>query len=486
LIRLLLTESLLIALMGGVVGIVLGYGGVAFFGRFQIPTDLPISLSVQLDKRVFLFSLAMSLLSAILCGLAPALQTVRTNLVTALKTADVEIPGKRRLWGRNTLVICQIAGSLTLLTASLQMVRTFQEKWRDGPGFRTDHVLTMKFDPRLIRTDEVQTKRFYQDLMRQVRLLPQVKSAALSGQLPMGSDGDGVSVIPEGYQMPAGKESFPVDMNAVGEGYFSTFGVQLIRGRGFEDRDTAASSKVAVVNEQFAHHYWPNSDALGKRFRIDNALGPWVQIVGITKTAKYDWIGEPPTEFVYLPFAQHPRTEMTLLVQTEGPSPALIEPVRELVGKIDAHQPLFNVRTIEDYYQQRVVMAPVMITQAVSAMGLIGLVLAMAGLYGLIAYAASRRTREIGIRIAIGADTGTVLRMVLRQALVLVGIGTGIGLVLALAAEKGLNAFFQTSGIDLGAYLLILPALICVTMVAAFIPARRASRIEPTRALRYE
>lgn len=486
LVRLLMTESFLIAVMGGAIGIALGYGGVEFFRRYHIPTDMPIRLSVQLDKRVLLFSLAVSLMSAVLCGLAPALQTTRTNLVFALKTADADTSGKRRLWGRNTLVICQVAASLALLTAALQMVRAFQEKWRGGPGFRTDHLLTMSFDPQLLRYSEAQTQAFYKDLVRRVRLLPGVKSAALTGDLPMANDEDAVRAVPEGFQMPACKESFPVGMTIADESYFNTLGVRLVRGRGFRDTDTSRSPKVAVVNEEFAKHYWPNSDALGKRFRIDNASGPAVEIVGISKTAKYEWIGEPPTEFVYLPWTQHFRGLMTLLVESDGPSAALAEPVRELVRNIDSGQPVFNVRTIEDFYQKRVVMAPVMIVEAVSAMGLIGLTLALAGLYGLMTYATTRRTREIGIRIAVGADARTVLQMVLRQAFILVAIGIGFGLLLGRAAESGLNAVFETSGTDIGAYLFVLPALLCVTMIAAFIPARRASRIEPTRALRYE
>jgi ABC-type antimicrobial peptide transport system permease subunit len=222
------------------------------------------------------------------------------------------------------------------------------------------------------------------------------------------------------------------------------------------------------------------------RLRIDNANGPAVEIVGVTKTAKYEWIGEPPTEFIYLPLAQHPRSRMTLMVESEGASEALAEPVRELVRNLDSGQPVFNVRTIEEFYQKRVVMAPVMILQTVSAMGLIGLALTIAGLYGLVTYAANRRTREIGIRMAVGADAMAVLRMVLRQALVLVLGGIGVGLVLGVATERGLNALFESSGTDVGAYLLILPLLLGVTMMAAFIPAQRASRIEPTRALRYE
>jgi predicted permease len=486
LVRLLLAESFLIALLGGAIGIALGYGGVQFIGRFQIPTDLPIRFSVQLDRRAFVFSLAVSLLSAVLCGLAPALQTTRTNLVTALKMSDAGMPGKRRFWGRNTLVICQIAASLALLTAALQMVRTFQQKWSNGPGFRTSQVLTMAFDPQLVRFSEPQTQKFYKELIRRVRLLPGVKSAALTEELPMGTGGDGISLVPEGYQMPAGKESVPVDMSVVDESYFDTFGVQLVRGRGFQETDTAASPKVAVVNEQFAKIYWPNSDALGKRFRLNNSSGPWVRIVGISKTAKYEWIGEPPVEFVYLPLAQRPRSNMTLLIQTQGASAAMAAPVRGLLRQIDSEQPVFDVRTIEDFYQKRVVMAPVMIVQLVSAMGLIGLMLSLAGLYGLMSHAANRKTREIGIRMAVGANKAAVLGLILRQALALVASGVIAGLLLGWAAERGLNAVFETSGTDVGTYLLILPALLAVTMVAAFIPANRAARIDPTRALRYE
>jgi macrolide transport system ATP-binding/permease protein len=486
LVRLLLVESFLIALMGGVVGIVLGYGGVKFFGRFEIPTDLPIRISVQLDRRVLLFSLAISLLSAVFCGLAPALQTTRTNLVTALKTADADIPGKRRLWGHNTLVICQVAASLALLTGALQMVRTFQDKWRDGPGFRTDHVLTMAFDTQLVRHTEAQTQRFYNELVRRARQLPGVKSAALVGQLPMSMESDSVGVIPEGYQMPPGQDNFPVGMNVASEDYFNTLAVQLVKGRGFQESDTSTSIRIAVVNEQFAKRYWPHSDALGKRFRIDNASGPLIEIVGISKTAKYYWIGEAPTPFVYLPLAQRSRSEMTLLVQTVGPSATLEQPVRDLVKALDPSQPVFNVWTIERFYQRRVISVPVMLVQTVTAMGLIGLALALAGLYGLVAYSANRRTREIAIRMAVGADAASVLRMVLRQALILVASGAGVGLILGLAVEKGLHAVFETSGVDVTAYLVILPALLGATMIAAFIPARKASRIEPTRALRYE
>lgn len=486
LIRQLLAESFLIALLGGAAGLALGYGGIQFIGRFQIPTDLPIRFSIQLDRRALVFSLVAALLSAVLCGLAPALETTRASLVTALKTADVDIPGKRRLWGRNILVVCQIAASVTLLIAALQLTRMFQQKWSAGPGFRTDHILTMSFNPQMVHSTEAQAQSFYKDLVRRVRALPGVKSAALTGWLPMGAGQDAVAVVPDGYPMPAGRDTFPVEMNVADESYFDTFQVQLVRGRGFRVTDTATAPKVAVVNEQFAKTYWPNGDALGKRFRIDSANGPWVQIVGISTTAKYDWIGEGPTQCLYLPITQRPRSQLTLLVETQGAPAAMAEPVRDLVRKLDSTQPVFDVRTAEEFYQKRVVMAPVMIVQLVSAMGLVGLILALAGLYGLISYAANRRTREIGIRMAIGADAKSVLRMILRQAVALVTAGMIIGLLSGWAVEQALHAVFDTSGTDINAYLLLLPALLAVTLVAAFIPAQKAARIDPTRALRYE
>jgi predicted permease len=418
--------------------------------------------------------------------LAPAVQSTRTNLITALKTADVDVPGRRRLWGRNTLVICQVAASVVLLTAAFQLTRAFQERWSGGPGFRTNHLLTMAFDPQLVRFSEAQTQTFYQELLRRARHLPGVKSAALTDHLPMSTEQGGIHVLPEGYQLPAGQDDVSVGLDVAGDGYFDTLGVKMLNGRAFDETDTTASTKVAIVNQQFAQHFWPNGSAIGKRFRLNNQNGPLVQIVGITKNAKYYWIGEPPVEYIYLPFTQRPQARMTLIVESQGPSASLAGSLRELVRNLDAGQPVFNVRTIEDFYQMRVITAPTMLIQTVSAMGLIGLILAIAGLYGLISYNASRRIREIGIRMAIGADAMSVLRMVLRQAVSLVGFGIGIGLLLGLLTERGLNAMFQATGIDVGSYLLILPALITVTMLAAFVPARKASRIEPSRALRYE
>jgi putative ABC transport system permease protein len=211
-----------------------------------------------------------------------------------------------------------------------------------------------------------------------------------------------------------------------------------------------------------------------------------VEIVGVTKTLKYLWIAEAPTEFLYLPLAQRPQSRMLLLAQSSGDAAGLAEPLRQMVRQLDANQPVYGVRTFDNFYQYKAVGIPNVIIRTVAAMGLMGLLLAMVGLYGLVAYAATRRSREIGIRMAIGAARGTVLRMVLKQGLVLALIGIGVGLAASIGAERLLNAIFESDGTDFVTYLLVAPALLGVTALAVYIPARHASRIDPMRVLRYE
>jgi ABC-type antimicrobial peptide transport system permease subunit len=241
-----------------------------------------------------------------------------------------------------------------------------------------------------------------------------------------------------------------------------------------------------VVNEEVAKNYWPGQNAVGKRFRLNDRKGPWVEIVGVAKTIKYMWIAEAPAEFIYLPFTQRPKKSMTLLAESFGDPASLAAPLREAVHALDANQPIYNVRTYDDFYHYRAVSTTNLILQSVGAMGIMGLGLAMVGLYGLVAYAAGRRTREIGIRIAIGAPRLSVLRMVMRQGLILALCGVAVGLIASFGAERLLNAMLSGHGTDWRTYLLVAPALLIITMLAAYIPARRAARVDPMRALRYE
>ncbi|MGA8027855.1 MAG: ABC transporter permease [Bryobacteraceae bacterium] len=491
LIRLLLTESLILASLGGLAGIAVGYGVVAWFHTYQsiiFMTDLPGTIPFRMDTRALVASLVLTALSALVCGLAPALQSTRTDLVNGLKSADVEVPGRKRLWGRDVLVVAQVSASLMLLTACFLMARSFQHTLLDGTGFAKDRLLMTSFDPRLVQYNPAQTQRFYKLLAERAREAPGVESAALTQNIPLGQDGfDAVAFVPDGFQMPRDRENFDSAMDTVDKGYFETMGLPILRGRGFLSSDTADKPRVAVVNEQFARHYWPGAGAVGKRIRLDSPGGAPVEIVGVTKTIKYQGTTEKPVDFVYMPLAQHPVARMVLMLRSSGDPLQLIKPLQDAVRALDPSMPMLDTRSYAEYYRNQAVEGPRIAVKLVGSMGALGLLLAVAGLYGLIAYNVNRRTREIGIRMALGAGRADVLRLVMSKGLLLVGIGTVFGLAMGFAVEQLMNSMLFDSGrVDAVAYIIVVPSLFLVTMLAVYVPARRASRIAPTQALRYE
>jgi putative ABC transport system permease protein len=489
LITQLMTESLLIALAGGVLGLAVAYGGIAAFRQIQIPTDLPIALTFQLDRRVLVFSLIVATLSAVLFGLAPALQTSRADLTMVLKGGE-SIVGRRRRWGRNVLVCGQVAVSVVLLALATFMYRGFREQLSSGPGYRTDHLLMMSFDPSLVHYTEEQTRRFFLDLAERARALPGVRSVSLTSFVPMATDGiNASSIVPEGHQLPPGKDTLTLFSARVDEHYLGTMQIPIVRGRGFVEQDSTNTPRVAVVNEQYVRHYSPDQDPIGKRFQLRERGGPtWITIVGVARTTKYVWAAEPPTEFIYFPYRQSPQSQMALLVESAGDPSSLVAPLRGVVQSLDRTQPIFNVRTMEELYRMRTITIFNVIIGTIGAMGTMGLVLAIVGLYGLVAYATSRRTREIGIRMAIGAGRPAVLRMVLRQGLVLAVAGLVIGLLAGVAVERLLQAAFPSGDdrFDPMALALVAPLVLAATFAAVYLPARRAARLDPMKALRYE
>ncbi len=489
LIRQLLLENLLLAIAGGLAGVGVAYAGTSFFNSIPIPVDIPLAFHVSVDQRMLLFTIGASLISTFLFGLTPALQTTRLDLVSALKAADADSAGKRRLWGRNSIVVGQVALSLVLLIVSAVLLQGFRGELQQGPGFRTDHLWLTSFDTGPVHYTDDQTRRFYKDLLDKTRQAPGVRSAALISGIPL-LGGGGVSVVPEGYTLPPKQESISVPNFYVSDGYFATGGIPILRGRGFLDSDRQDTPQVAVVNEQFAHHYWPHEDAVGKRFHLKSATGPIVQIVGIAKMAKYFWIAEPPQDFIYLPYTQEKNPAMTIMAQTDAPDAATLAPVlRDVVHRIDPDMPVSNARTMQDYYLQRAIKTPNIISESVAGLGTMGLVLAMVGLYGLISYSVSQRRREIGIRMAIGADRQKVIQMILRQGLVLGSIGVALGLIVSYFACRAVISVAWVATFDHLNYALF-PAiaipLLLITLAATYAPARRASLVDPMRALRDE
>jgi putative ABC transport system permease protein len=486
----LVTESLLISLLGGVLGLAFGYAGMTLFRQIQLPTDLPITLSFQMDRRALIFSLIVSVASAVLFGLVPAMQATRADLSALMKASDAAAPKRRRRWGRALLVGGQVAVSVVLLVIATFMYRGFRDQLASGPGFRTDHLLMMGVDTTLMRYSEAQSAQFFEQLVERARAVPGVIDVTMTTAIPMSNDSiDFVTIAPEGFQFPEGKENVTVLSSRIDERYFDTFAIPIVKGRSFTVDDDLDAPRVGIVNEQLAQHYWPNQDPLGKRFRLNDTARTWVQIVGVAKTAKYLFIAEPPTDFVYLPYRQRRTQRMMMVTQSAADPAALVGPLREVVRSLDANQPIFNVRTMEEFYRMRAVAIFNVLITVVGSMGLMGLGLAIVGLYGLVAYAATRRTREIGIRMAIGADRNTVLRMVLRQGMVLALVGLVVGLVASVGAGVLLAAAFPSGReerLDVLALVIVTAVVLAVTFLAAYIPAMRAAGINPVQALRHE
>jgi predicted permease len=486
----LLTESLILALAGGGLGLFAALYGADYFNKLRFSSDLPVSIIVHLDQRVLVFSLIAAMLSALLFGLAPAIRSAKTDLVPALKTGEAS-GWRRRTLGRNALVIAQVALSLVLLSAATIFVRTLNHVAKSNPGFRTDHLLMMSFDPSLLHYSAEKTSAFYRTLTERALQLPGVTNAALSLNVPF--DGASVAannIAPEGYQFPKGKESDSVFCDIVGERYFDTMGTPVVRGRAIEATDTATAPRVAVINEFMAEQYWPHQDPIGKRFRILGTDGAWVQVVGVAKNGTYLAFGEPRLSFFYLPMTQQPPTRMALLVETPGDAASLTQPLRNLVRSIDAHQPVYHVHTMREYYQTQGLQALRLLVNLVGGMGLLGLSMALVGLYSLVSYSVSRRTREIGIRMAIGAQGLDILRIVLRQGAMLALIGVGLGLAGSFGVLRLIRAAFsrlqEDSIFDPWTFIAVPAALLAVTLLASYLPARRAAAIDPNRALRYE
>lgn len=489
LIRQLLLENLVVAVGGGVGGVAVAAAVAALFRNLPLPSDLPIVLAMGVDRRVLLFTLAVSVLSTLLFGLAPALRITRPDLVASLKAGDADRGGKPRLWGRNAIVAGQVALAVLLLVISAVLVQGFREQLVEGPGYRTDHLFLTSFDTDLAHYSEDQARRFYRDLLERTRAAAGVRSAALTSGVPMISV-DSVGIVPEGYQLTPGEQALTTFDSYLSEGYFGTLGIPIVRGRGFLESDAANSPLVAVVNEHMAAHYWPKADAIGKRLHLRSATGPLVEIVGIAKTSKYFFISEPALDFLYLPFRQHARSRLTLVTESDAADAASIAPVvREAVRGLDADMPVFDVRTMQDLYTQRAVKVPNLLAEVVGGMGLTGLVLAAVGLYGLVAYSVSRRTREIGIRMAIGADRRKVVWMVLRQGLTLGGAGAAAGLLVSFFACRVMTSalwFFTFDHVNPWVFTAVPALLVTITALATWGPARRASLVDPMRSLREE
>ena len=485
----LLTESVLIAVAGAALGLAVGYAAISSFGRLRIVSDIGVSLVVQMDRRVLTLTLILTAVSALLAGTFPAWRTASSpDLTGTLSRGSVSDAPGTRLWGRHVLA-GQIALSLAIVTIGVFLYRTFATEF-GHPGFRTDRMLLVNFEPSLAMYDDERAVRFYRLLTDRVRELPGVTSVGLTSFMPLNQDHrERTAIVPEGYQLPPGSRSLNVFSARVNDGYFDTIGIPIVAGRDIAASDTRETTPIAVINQAMADRYWPGVNPIGKRLRLEDGSNRSVQVVGVVATSKYNWVGESPTPFLYLPQSQTAGSRATLLVgvNSRNAAAALAPSVRQVVRELDRNMPVSVVRTMEEFYYGSAVAAISQFVRVVGGIGVIGVVLAMVGLYGLVAYSARRRTREIAVRMAVGAQPAAILRLIMRHGFMLSATGTAAGIAASFAAGRLLRALLpNVQGIDISTYLLVVPTLVLITACAALIPAWRAARIDPLVALRTE
>jgi predicted permease len=497
LIRQLLTESLLLSLLGGAAGMLLALWAVDVLKGAPPPGVLPVSLDFSLDGRVLIFTLTLSVVTGLIFGIAPALQASRPDLVSTLKNDSPALNHNHwRFNLRNGLVIIQVALSFVLLIGAGLFLRSLGRAQSIVTGFDESKLLAAPLNINLLRYTRSQGKEFYRQAVERVEALPGVESASLTRVVPLSGGSSIRGMLIEGRAAPdnnfrsegstGGANENAVSMSVVGPKYFQTVGISLLRGRDFNVQDTEDKPGVLIVNETFVARHFGGGDALGKRLSLDGAQGPWREIVGVVRDSKYITLGEAPTPFAYAPLSQNHETGMTLLVRTRGEPASVAAAVRQAVQSLERNLPVTNVRTMSELIGNALY-APRMGAMLIAVFGLLALLLAAVGLYGVMAYAVSQRTREIGIRMALGAQASDVRRLILREGMTLVLIGTVFGLMVALAATRLLVSFlYGISPLDTLTFVATASVLATVAFIANIIPARRATKVDPMIALRYE
>jgi len=436
--------------------------------------------------------LIVALIAGVVSGVAPALQSSRPNLIEALKEGGRSAgAGTSRHRNRNVLVVSQVAVSLLVLICAGLFMQSAKSAERIDLGFRIENLSMLSVDVRLLGYDKEKGKRFFKQLTEQVRTLPGVSSVALARDTQLGYNNHTEEVVMEGRTATPEDDRTSLFFNLVGPDYFQTVGTALLAGREFTERDDESSPGVAIVNEAMARRFWTVGDsleqAIGKRFRLGRE-GPYVEVVGVARDSKYVFLGEESRSFFYIPFAQRYRGEMTLFIHSRGDAASVIAAARQIVGQIDRDLPVYDAKTMTSHLHDGVALIFVRLgAKLAGAFGLLGLILAVVGLYGVVSYAVTQRTHEIGVRVALGAKRSDVLRLVLGQGIILTGIGIAVGLGAALAATRVMSSLlYGVSTTDPFTFVVVPVLLTGVALAASFVPARRAMKVDPMIALRYE
>jgi len=490
LIRQLLTESLLLGLLGGAAGLMLGAWISTLLSSIRMEAmSHQVVFDFRFDWRVFTFGLGAALVTGLLVGLVPAWRASRTNVNDVLHEGSRGVlAGTNRSWMRRLLVVSQVAGSLMLLVVAGLFVRSARNAEHIYLGFDPTHLLNLSMDTNSVGFDNARTHQFYRKLEDRVRVLPGVLNVALAGSVPMGYNSDAAQIYVEGKTALTKQATPVIFLNRVSLDYFATMRVPLLRGRAFNDQDTDKSPRVAIVNEAMARRFWPGGDPIGKTFHKDSASGPLLQVVGVAKQGKYLSPVDDAVAYFYVPQDQDPSTLRTLQLRVAGAPEVLIPVVEREIHALAPGMPLIDVESMEHALEGgNGLFLFRMGERFAGSLGLLGLVLALVGVYGVISYPAAQRTHEIGVRMALGADRADILKMVLRQGVILVGGGVIFGLMAAFALTRLFANFLVGVGpSDPLTFALVSVFLASVGLLASYIPARRAMNVEPLRALKYE
>jgi predicted permease len=484
LVRQMLTESFVLASLGAALGLAVAFWTARSLAAFLPPYASRASFDTRPDAVVFAFTLGLTVITTLLFGLAPTLHASKQDLVTAMKDNTATIGrGPRKVSLRHALVITQVALSMVALISAGLFVRSLREAYKADPGFDPHGVLLASFDPFLSGYDESRGREFYRRLVERVRTVPGIQSATLARRLPLTDGGIAfANVVIDGYA-PAKDEDMRLNYETVGPQYFHTMRIPFVHGRDFDERDQEGAPGVVIINETMARRYWPGSDALGRRLKLAK---DWLEIVGVAKDVKNRSLSEAPKPFLYLPLLQDYRSNMILVARTAVEPEKMFQPVRAEVAALDPEIPMFDDRTLEEHigislFLQR------MAATLLSIFGLLALSLAAIGLYGVMAYSVSQRTRELGIRVSVGAQRRDIFKLILGQGLAMSVVGLFAGLIAALAVTRlTANLLYGVTATDPVTFIVIALLLLCVTLLACYFPARRATRVDPMIALRAE
>ncbi|HXW04053.1 MAG TPA: ABC transporter permease [Vicinamibacterales bacterium] len=487
LMKLQLTESLILAAAAGLLGFLLAHWAGQALTAFAPAGDIPINQEHPRDWRVYVFTAAVSMLAGMFTGLWPARSATRFALVESLKQGG-PVGGTSRHAFRSLLVVGQVTLSLVVLVAAALFLHSLRQLQKVSLGFRPDGLLMLSVDLGLQQYGDERGRMFLEDLVERAEALPGVESATIAVHVPF-DYGIQVSDVATGEDVPGSRDGYlPAPFNVVGPGYFETLGGSIVLGRAFDSHDDRSSRRVAVVNLTMAGKLWPARDPIGRRFRFGRD-GEWIDVVGVAADGKYIMVGEGPRPYFYVPLAQAYRSPATLVVRTTAEAGALASPVRRLLSQMDPDLPVFNVRTMSDHLRDSVFGFMPMRAGAYMAgvQGGIGLLLALMGLYAVVSYAVTRRTREIGVRMALGANRADILRLVVREGMRLTLVGGALGFLLALALGFGLSrVLYGVSPLDLRLTGGVTALLLLVSALACYVPALRATRVDPLIALREE